>query len=412
MIAVIQAGGKGTRITSITEDKIPKPMLKIADRPILYHQIMNLKKYGIREVIIIVSHLGNVIKDYFKDGEDLGVKISYVLESPDVPLGTAGALFYLKNTIKDDFIFLLGDIFIDIDFKRFIFYHKSHKGDVTLLTHPNNHPFDSDLILTNNNLVIGIDYKDNVRTNYHNLVNAGVMIFSSHCLEFIKECKKYNYEKDIIFPLIKKHMVYSYKTSEYVKDIGTPERYNQVVHDYYNNIPSIKNLSNLQKCIFLDCDVIFNKNFVTNLDNFQLSTDFIKGIKRINESGYLCIIITNQNGITLEYLNEIYKKLETLLGENNAYIDDIFCFSHYSNMKNDSKIIKLKSNDENYESKMTLIENATFKYHIDITKSYIIVNNSESDYAKKNGLKSVSLIDCDKHNNLYEVINNIIDISN
>ena len=81
MKAVIQAGGKGTRISSITGDVIPKPMLEVAGYPILYHQIMNLKKSGINDITIIVGHLGEIIQNYFGNGDKLGVNINYVVEN-------------------------------------------------------------------------------------------------------------------------------------------------------------------------------------------------------------------------------------------------------------------------------------------------------------------------------------------
>ena len=198
MKAVIQAGGKGTRVSSITGDTIPKPMLEISGKPILYHQIMNLKRYGITDITIIVGHLGNVIEDYFKDGSSLGVNISYVEEDPNKPLGTAGSLYYLKDKIDEDYIFLLADVFIDINFNKMEEFHKKHNADVTLLTHPNSHPFDSDLVVCDDNdKVLTFDHKTNDRTsyNYHNLVNAGVMIFSKRTLELMEEEKKYSYEK-------------------------------------------------------------------------------------------------------------------------------------------------------------------------------------------------------------------------
>ena len=153
MQAVIQAGGKGTRVSSITGDTIPKPMLEVSGYPILYHQIMNLKKCGITDITLIVGHLGNVIHEYFEDGSKFGVNISYIDENPELPLGTAGALYYLKEKIKEDFIFLLADVFIDIDFNKMQEFHKKNNASVTLLTHPNGHPYDSDLVVEENNIV-------------------------------------------------------------------------------------------------------------------------------------------------------------------------------------------------------------------------------------------------------------------
>ena len=143
MKTVIMAGGKGTRISSIASD-IPKPMIRIDDKPILEYEIESLKAQGIRDFIITISHLGNVIVDYFKDGKDFGVNIEYYNE--EVPLGNAGALFRLKDRLTEDFLLINGDALFDIDVERFISYHKEKKALATLFTHPNSHPYDSSLI--------------------------------------------------------------------------------------------------------------------------------------------------------------------------------------------------------------------------------------------------------------------------
>lgn len=115
MQAVIMAGGKGTRLASIVKD-IPKPMFPILGKPILDYQIDSLKKSGISKITIIVGHLGTVIQDHLGNGDEFGVKINYIVENE--PLGTAGALYYLKEKIKDDFILLFGDLILDVDFTR------------------------------------------------------------------------------------------------------------------------------------------------------------------------------------------------------------------------------------------------------------------------------------------------------
>lgn len=90
MQAVIMAGGKGTRLSSVIKD-IPKPMVPVAGTPLLLHQIRNLKEEGVTDIIIVTGYLGHVIRDYFKDGSQYGVNISYFTE--EIPLGTAGALW-------------------------------------------------------------------------------------------------------------------------------------------------------------------------------------------------------------------------------------------------------------------------------------------------------------------------------
>lgn len=401
MKAVIQAGGKGTRISEITGDVIPKPMLEISGYPILYHQMMNLKKNGITDITVIIGHLGNVIKDYFGDGKQFGLNISYVEEDPQKPLGTAGSLYFLKDKLKENFVFLLADVFIDIDFEKMEQYHISNNADVTLLTHPNGHPFDSDLVVEEGGVVKAFDYKSNDRTtyNYKNLVNAGVMIFSPSIFKYLTELRKYNYEKDIIVPLINEGKVVSYKSSEYAKDMGTPERYRRVQEDYNSGICDAKNLANKQKAIFLDRDGTINEyvGFLRKEEDFRLIPGVSEAIKKINNSGYLAIVVTNQpviarGEVTEEGLEEIHKKMETLLGLDGAYIDDIYYCPHHPDKGFEGEIPELKIECDCRKPKTGMLEKAAREHNIDLSSS-IMIGDSTLDIkmAENAGMKSVLL---------------------
>lgn len=437
MKAVIQAGGKGTRVSSLTGGVIPKPMLEISGYPILYHQIMNLKKSGITDITIIIGHLGEVIENYFKDGNELEVNISYVKEDPEKPLGTAGSLFYLKDKIDEDFLFLLADVFIDIDFKRMEKFHVESGADVTLLTHPNSHPFDSDLVLVDkNNKVLGFDSKTNDRTqyNYHNLVNAGVMIFSKNTLELISEEKKYNYEKDIVIPLIEKGKVFSYKSSEYAKDMGTPERYALVQEEFNKGIHHARNLSNKQKCIFLDRDGTINEyvGFLRKESEMSLIPGAAEAIKMINNSEYICIVVTNQpviarGEVTTDELNNIHMKMEKLLGEQGAYINDLYYCPHHPHKGYEGEIPELKFECSCRKPAIGMILQAVADYNIDLENSIIIgdstldIKMAENAGNIKSILVKTGIGGCDNKydvkptmvcNDLLDAVKNILNIEN
>lgn len=400
MKAVIQAGGKGTRISEITGDVIPKPMLEISGYPILYHQMMNLKKNGITDITVIIGHLGNVIKDYFGDGKQFGLNISYVEEDPQKPLGTAGSLYFLKDKLKENFVFLLADVSLILIWKMEQ-YHIANNADVTLLTHPNGHPFDSDLVVEEGGVVKAFDYKSNDRTtyNYKNLVNAGVMIFSPSVFKYLTELRKYNYEKDIIVPLINDGKVVSYKSSEYAKDMGTPERYRRVQEDYNSGICDAKNLANKQKAIFLDRDGTINEyvGFLRKEEDFRLIPGVSEAIKKINNSGYLAIVVTNQpviarGEVTEEELEEIHKKMETLLGLDGAYIDDIYYCPHHPDKGFEGEIPELKIECDCRKPKTGMLEKAAREHNIDLSSS-IMIGDSTLDIkmAENAGMQSVLL---------------------
>ena len=146
MQTVIMAGGKGTRIASVNAE-VPKPMLEVCGKPILEHQIEVLKRQNLTDIILVIGYLGSVIRDYFQDGSKYGVHISYIEEKE--LLGTAGSFYYLKDIIQDDFFLLNGDLIFDVDLHRFMNFHKEKHALATLFTHPNNHPYDSGLIIAN-----------------------------------------------------------------------------------------------------------------------------------------------------------------------------------------------------------------------------------------------------------------------
>ena len=176
------AGGKGTRISSVASD-IPKPMIRIQDKPVLEHEIECLRNQGFTDIIVTVSHLGSVIIDYFGNGSAFGVNIQYYYE--ETPLGNAGALFKLRKYLDEDFLLLNADSIFDIDFKRFVDYHFSHGGLVTLFTHPNSHPYDSGVLLANEEGIVEqwLTKEDARPEWYQNRVNAGLHVIDPIALD-------------------------------------------------------------------------------------------------------------------------------------------------------------------------------------------------------------------------------------
>ena len=281
MEAVIMAGGKGTRLQSVAKD-IPKPMIKILGKPLLEYQIDSLRESGIDNIILIIGYLGNIIQEYFADGTKFGVNIQYIIE--EKPLGTAGALYYLKEKIQGDFVFVFGDLLLDIDWNRFVGFHKKNNGLITLYGHPNSHPYDSDVIVSDeNNRVIKIEPK-NIKRDfyYHNFVNAGIYCMSSIILDAVKNPEKTDLEKKIITEEINKGRVYAYRSTEYIKDIGTPKRLNSAYQDIKNGLLKNKNLKNKQKAIFLDRDGTINvlNGFLSNIDDFEFLPGIAEAIKK------------------------------------------------------------------------------------------------------------------------------------
>ena len=398
-VAVIMAGGKGSRLLSITNDEIPKPMVPVDGKPLLEYQVEKLKTYGIKKIVMIVGHLGEKIVDHFKDGKDFGVEIDYIFEKE--PLGTAGAFYYLKDKIDaKDFMLVFGDVFFDMDFDRMEDFHFKNSALTTLLAHPNGHPYDSDLIQTDDTgRVIGFDSKHNVRDYwYDNMVNAGMYIINKRLLDLVKEPVKTDFEKDILANQVKLGAnIYAYHTPEYVKDVGTVDRINATVEELKSGLIQLKNLKNKQRAIFLDRDGTMNvsKGFISKADDLELIPGTIDAIKAINKSGALAIVITNQPVIargecSFEELHNIHNKLKTLLGEKGAFVDDIFYCPHHPDKGFEGEVPELKFDCECRKPKTGMIDEAVKKYNIDLSKSYMVGDSTmDLETARNAGIKSV-----------------------
>ena len=398
-VAVIMAGGKGSRLRSITNDEIPKPMVPVDGKPLLEYQVEKLKSYGIKKIVMIVGHLGEKIVDHFKDGKDFGVEIDYIFEKE--PLGTAGAFYYLKDKIDaKDFMLVFGDVFFDMDFDRMEDFHFKNSALTTLLAHPNGHPYDSDLIrMDDKGRVIGFDSKHNVRDYwYDNMVNAGMYIINRKLLDLVKEPVKTDFEKDILANQVKLGAnIYAYHTPEYVKDVGTVDRINATVEELKSGLIQSKNLKNKQRAIFIDRDGTINvsKGFISKADDLELIPGSIEAIKAINKSGALAIVITNQPVIargecSFEELHNIHNKLKTILGEKGAFVDDIFYCPHHPDKGFEGEVPELKFDCECRKPKTGMIDEAVEKYNIDLSKSYMVGDSTmDLETARNAGVKSV-----------------------
>lgn len=421
------AGGRGTRIAELFPN-IPKPLIPVAGMPILEREIKSLCAQGFKDIILTVGYLADKIIAYFGDGSQFGAKIDYFVE--ESPLGNAGALFRLREKIGDKpFLLLNADAAFDVDFNRMVAFHKNHGGLVTLFTHPNSHPYDSGLIIADKNgHVEKWLAKEDVRPQwYDNRVNAGlhvidpkVLDISLKSLEINKETGypqgKVDLDRQILKPLCGSNMMFCYDSPEYVKDMGTPERFHQVEADYKNGVVQAKNLTNKQKAVFLDRDGTINKyvGFLRNIDDLELIEGVAEAIKLINQSGYLAIVVTNQpviarGEVTWEELNDIHKKMATLLGKEGAYVDGIYICPHHPDKGFEGERQEYKIDCDCRKPKPGLLLQAAKDFNIDLSESYMIGDSHRDVEAGENaGVKKSILIKENNENGLLSIINEII----
>jgi len=266
-------------------------------------------------------------------------------------------------------------------------YHRQCGGLATLFTHPNDHPYDSGLIIADEQGTVmqWLTKEDTRPIYYRNRVNAGLHVLSPRLLDRNIDTPKVDLDRQILKPLAGTGCMYVYDSPEYVKDMGTPERYEAVCRDYHIGKVTVRNLRNKQKAVFLDRDGTINRyvGFLRNADEFELLPGAAEAIRKINQSGYLAIVITNQpviarGEVTHDQLQEIHNKMETLLGHAGAYLDAIYYCPHHPHKGYAGEIPELKIECNCRKPKPGMLLHAAKDFNIDLQQSWM-VGDSEND---------------------------------
>ena len=335
--AVILAGGKGTRLESVAGN-LPKPLVPIGGVAVVQRQIELLVRYGIREVFLTTGYRAEVLEERLGDGAQWGVELHHVRE--DRPLGTAGGVAALRGRLDDDFIVVYGDVLVHMDLARLLDFHRRSSSDATLVVHPNDHPHDSDLV------DLGIDGK--VRAFYPkprpadsgdlpNMVSAALYVLSPRALAHIQTGTAQDFVRDV-FPrmLAAGANLYAYHTTEYLKDMGTPERLERVERDLEDGVVHAMHADHLRPTFFLDRDGVINRETdgVLRPDDLELLPGAGAAIRRINRAGWLAAVVTNQPAIAKGFMSSadveaVHLRLQRRLGETGAWLDRIVHCPHH-----------------------------------------------------------------------------------
>ena len=204
--AVILTGGLGKRLKSLTNN-LPKPMLPIQGRPILYYAIENLRKQNISEIILSVGYKAEKIIDYFGDGKEFGVNISYSKE--EKPLGTGGAIKLAAKNIKEDFIVLNGDNVADFDFYKMYKIHQQNQAKITLALYPVEDVTKFGIAELKGEKIKRFVEKPKIEEAPSNLNNAGAYIIKPEILEILPNGFSM-IEKDCFEKLAPKGVIFAY----------------------------------------------------------------------------------------------------------------------------------------------------------------------------------------------------------
>lgn len=394
---VILAGGKGTRLAKVRED-IPKPMMPVAGKPLLEYQLDMCERQGVEKAILLVNHLKDSIIEYFGN-QYKSLAIEYFVE--EQPLGTVGGVKEVEEKLEGDFLVLYGDVMMEMDLGRLYQFHLDKKAEATLVVHPNDHPYDSDLVEVNQNdeveRFLSKPHEDGLQ--YHNVVNAAAYVFNASLLSKLEKGVKADFGKDIFPAWVGDVKMFGYSTPEYLKDMGTPDRLDRVEGDVISGKVARRSLVNKQKCIFLDRDGVLNydTDLIDRPEDLLLYDWTAESLQRINKSDYLSVVTTNQSVVARGMVDEaglaeIHKKMETDLGNQRAFVDAIYYCPHHPDRGFEGERPEYKIDCDCRKPKPGMIMKATERFNIDLRSSWMIGDSSRDiEAGKAAGVRTIAL---------------------
>jgi len=222
---VLMVGGLGSRLYPLTENT-PKPLLKVGNKPILQTIVEHFSGYGFVNIVMCVNYKGHMIQDFFGDGSAFGVKIEYILEEDR--MGTAGALSLLKESPKDPFIVMNGDLLTNVNFDNLLDYHMSQGAAATMCVREYDFQVPYGVVRLDDNRVLSIEEKP----VHKFFVSAGIYMLNPKVLDIIPQGQFFDMPT-LFGKIIKaKDSVVSFPIHEYWLDIGRISEYEQANKEY------------------------------------------------------------------------------------------------------------------------------------------------------------------------------------
>jgi len=395
---VILAGGKGTRLSAMGSQQ--KVLLPIAGKPILQHQLELAAASGIHNVTIFAGYRGEDVAAFVADGVAFGLKARVLVETE--PLGTAGAVLKHLNLLPSQFFVLYGDVMAAEDLQKIARFHLDRRADFTLVAHPSDHPLDSDLLeVDRDDRVKAIHvYPHPTGAGYANLVNAALyLVRRDSLLAWSGEGRKRDFMRDVVSQLISEGArVFAYRSRGYLKDMGTPSRFQQVESDYIAGRVSTAP-SRARAAIFLDRDGTLNaeKGHLRSAEELELLPGAGVALRALRQAGFMLVVVTNQPVIARGEASEsdvaaIHRRLEWELGKSGAYLDGIYVCPHHPERGFAGERPELKIACDCRKPATGLVERACRDLRIDITSSWMIGDTTrDMAMARRAGLRSVLL---------------------
>lgn len=399
MQAVILAGGKGTRLQERLAGR-PKPLVDIGGIPLLERQMLLLQRFGFSTVRVLVNHAAGQIVDFCASRGNWGLDVQCIDDGE--PSGTAGAVLSILDQLEEQFLVMYGDTMLEVDLARFAAFHaQDTAAAATLFLHPNDHPYDSDLVDLDEDGVVQrfLPYPHSPGRYYRNLVNAALYWVRRSALEpWHITPGPLDFGRQLFPDMLARGLrLRGYNSPEYIKDAGTPERLERVCADLASGRIARSALSVPQPVIFIDRDGTLNEevDHLSSTEDFRLLPGVAPAIRRINQSDYRVCVITNQPVVargecSLDELRLIHNKLDTLLGHEHAYIDRLYFCPHHPDSGFAGERAELKIECDCRKPQPGMIRQAVAELNARLADSWLIGDSTvDIETARRAGIKSV-----------------------
>ncbi len=239
MKAVIMAGGFGTRIQPLTSN-LPKPMIPLFNRPIMLHIVELLKKHDITDLVMLLYHQPEVIKKFFRDGSDFGVKITYVIPLQD--MGTAGAVKAAEKYLDERFLVISGDLLTDFNLKKVVNFHNDNKAMATITLTSVKDPLQFGVVITDKERrITQFLEKPGWGEVISDTINTGIYVLEPEIFKYIPEGENFDFSQDL-FPtmLANNDPLFGFPARGYWRDIGNTDSYREAYHDIFRGKVNLK----------------------------------------------------------------------------------------------------------------------------------------------------------------------------
>ena len=383
---VIAIGGKGSRLKNIT-GKTPKPLFPIKGIPTLKRAFNELEIYGFKKIIVTTCFKKELFIQYLNE-DNLIFDELYIFEENE-PLGECGALWKVRDKLLSKTLFINGDLIFSINLKKLVEFHERLCSDITLVTHPSSHPEDSDMISAPNGTFVERLF-DKTRDSKNDEIKpllgfSGISIFKSSIIDKF-EPKSDNIKPNLFGYLVKnafksKKKIYSYNTSEYIKDMGTEKRFLEVSNAIENKLPQIKNYSKPQNALFLDRDNTLIKcelnSYILSINDIEYLDSNIEKIKHLSTEYSIIAIVTNQPQISmgklsLDLLENINNHVILYCRSKGLLIDTVIWCPHHPHKGYLSEVKYLKKDCFCRKPNPGMLIEMSFQRNIDLHKSLFI----------------------------------------